>query len=145
MINFQASVVIARPVAEVFAFVACLDNISRWVSGSVARKVSPEPMGEGTLFEESSGPRRKFLMKVANYHENKGFHTQSVSGPLSLKVQGQLEFESVPEGTHFRLSHQITLPWWLCPLQPLLAWKARRETNEAMLTLKKILESGAIR
>jgi hypothetical protein len=73
---------------------------------------------------------------------NKGFKTQTISGPLSMKLQGELEFEAVPEGTRLRMSHRIILPWWLRPLQPIVAWQVRRDTERAVATLKELLETA---
>ncbi len=140
MISAHAHVIIEKPVAEVFSFVACLDNLPRWVAGSMARKLSPEPFGEGTLFEESSGRLGKFVVKVTNYQKDKGFQTQSLTGPLSIKTQGELVFEAIPEGTRFRLTHHFTLPWWLRLLEPILARKAKQESDKALGTLKKVLD-----
>lgn len=139
MITVQASVMIEKPVAEVFAFVTCLDNLPRWVPGPTARKLTPEPFGEGTLLEQSS-PLGKFVLKVANYQVNKGFQTQSLTAPLSLKAQGELVLEAVPEGTRVRLGHHFLLPWWLRPLEPLFARQAQRGSEEVVRALKKVLD-----
>jgi hypothetical protein len=50
MAQFKTSLVIRRPVAEVFAFVANYQNSSRWVSGELEHtKVSAGPIGVGTI------------------------------------------------------------------------------------------------
>ncbi|MBV9124867.1 MAG: SRPBCC family protein [Planctomycetes bacterium] len=141
MISTQSSVLIEKSLDEVFSFVACLDNIPRWVRGSTPRKLSEEPFGEGTLFEEASGLLGTFVVKVTHYRVNQGFQTHNLSGPLAIKTQGKLDFEAVPEGTRFRLLHRFTFPWWLRFLEPFLARKAQRESDEALRTLKKVLEN----
>jgi uncharacterized protein YndB with AHSA1/START domain len=51
--RIEKSVVIARPVEDVWAVLSNLDNVKRWsISGSEARQTSPGPLGVGASFEK---------------------------------------------------------------------------------------------
>jgi hypothetical protein len=49
---FQQSVVINRPVEQVFAFVSDLENDPLWTPGAVMRRTSQGPLGVGTTFQQ---------------------------------------------------------------------------------------------
>ena len=49
MINIECSVVINRPIEEVFSFMSNLENNPQWVSGVLETKLtSPGPMAAGS-------------------------------------------------------------------------------------------------
>lgn len=53
MVKIEHSVVINRPVAEVFAYVTRPENTPRWQSGMLAsQQISDGAMGVGTIFTE---------------------------------------------------------------------------------------------
>jgi Polyketide cyclase / dehydrase and lipid transport len=100
MQTFQNTVMIARPVGEVFAFLADLRNIPRW-NYAIARTVptSPGPAGPGATYRQTRTiPRRS--------EEN--LQITVFQPPTRLAVQGQLGpfratasylLEPVPTGT----------------------------------------------
>jgi hypothetical protein len=140
VVTVQTSVIINKPVAEVFSFAANLDNFPAWVEGPAPKKLSPEPFGEGTLFEHPNRPFRTVVVRVVNYRVNRGFQTRSLKAPLSITIEGELEFEDAPLGTRFTLSHRLTIPWWLRLFEPLIARQAQKGNDEAVQALKKAVE-----
>ena len=81
MQTFQNTVTIARPVGEVFAFLADLRNIPRW-NYAIARTVptSPGPAGAGATYRQTRTiPRRS--------EEN--LQITVFQPPTRLAVQGQ--------------------------------------------------------
>ena len=122
MQTFQNTVTIARPVGEVFAFLADLRNIPRWnyaIAGTVP--ISPGPAGVGATYRQTRTiPRRG--------EEN--LQITVFQPPTRLAVQGQLGpyrattsylLEPVPSGT--RLANDIErLAALLMPASPGNAW-----------------------
>ena len=82
MQTFQNTVTIARPVGEVFAFLADLRNIPRW-NYAIARTVptSPGPAGAGATYRQTRTiPRRS----------EESLQITVFQPPTRLAVQGQL-------------------------------------------------------
>ena len=60
MAEFKQSVLIDRPLAEVFAFVSNLENDPPWTAAVEVRRTSQGPVGVGTTFSGAGpllGPR----------------------------------------------------------------------------------------
>ena len=88
MHTFQNTVTIARPVGEVFAFLADLRNIPRW-NYAIARTVptSPGPAGAGATYRQTRTiPRRS--------EEN--LQITVFQPPTRLAVQGQFRHGQLP-------------------------------------------------
>src|SRR4029453_9581804 len=60
MATFENTVMIRRPIADVFAFLADFENIPKWNYAIVeTHKVSQGPIGVGTIYQQvRSGPSR---------------------------------------------------------------------------------------
>ncbi|HEX6270922.1 MAG TPA: SRPBCC family protein [Anaerolineales bacterium] len=90
MIKVEHSVVIDRPVPEVFAFVTNPANNAKWQDGLVeSRMASSEPMGEGARVVDV----RKFLgrdmesnLEVTIFEPNKRYVQKVVSGPIPFEI-----------------------------------------------------------
>ena len=53
MATFENTVVITRPIEEVFAFLSDLENVPKWNYAIVeTRKVSEGPVGQGTVYRQ---------------------------------------------------------------------------------------------
>lgn len=108
MIKVELSVVINRPVAEVFAFVTDPANNVKWQDGLVeSRLVSSGPMGVGAQVTDV----RKFLgrdmdskLEVTAYELNRKFSEKVISGPLKFELTQT--FEASGDGTKVSLIAQ---------------------------------------
>ena len=108
MIKVELSVVVNRPVAEVFAFVTDPANNVKWQEGLVeSRLASSGPMGVGAQVTDV----RKFLgremdsrLEVTAYELNKKFSEKVTSGPLKFELVQT--FESFGDGTKVSLIAQ---------------------------------------
>src|SRR5438105_4755611 len=101
MVEDFASVVINKPVHEVFRYVANAENIPSWVKGARVKKLSEGPFGQNTIFQQNW-----IRLKVTHYQEDRGFEAESITihFPANLIVRrthGYLSFESQGEGTRF--------------------------------------------
>lgn len=90
MIKVEHSVVINRPVPEVFAFVTDPANNAKWQEGLVeSRIVSPGAMDVGSQITDV----RKFLgrdmeskLEVTVFEPNKRFVQKVISGPIPFEI-----------------------------------------------------------
>jgi len=108
MIKVELSVVINRPVADVFAFVTDVSNSVKWQEGLVeSRLTSSGPVGVGSEITDV----RKFLgrdmdskLEVTAFEPNKKFSEKVVSGPLKFEISQT--FEPSGDGTKVSLVAQ---------------------------------------
>ena len=90
MIKVEASIVIQKPVAEVFSYSNDPANNTKWQEGLVESKItSPGPVGVGTQITDV----RKFLgrdmdskLEVTAYEPNKRISLKTVSGPIKFEI-----------------------------------------------------------
>ena len=101
MARIEASVVINRPVEEVFEFVTNPKNDLLWQSGVLeSEQTSEGPMRVGTTVRSVSqflGRRMEGTGEVTEYEPNRKIKTKGTSGPMT--VEASYTFEPVEGGT----------------------------------------------
>jgi hypothetical protein len=146
MIHTSASIVIHRPLGDVFCFGADLANIPLWVRGAQIRMLSTGPFGDGTQFEETLmrfGRAVTSVVEVTHYRVNEGFDFQTITAPFPLLSSiGSLHFAATADGTQVTLAHRMRLMPWLRPLEPLLQRLSQAQSQRAVQTMKTIVEGG---
>lgn len=136
------SVVIERPVAEVFAFAGAYENDPRWRAGVVEmRQDPPGSPRAGTMTREVMrvfGRRQLTVAKVVEYEPNERTAFESVESPIP--VRGYRAFEASGEHTRFtyELSAEFSPLYRL--LSPILAPGLRRQVSGDLRRLKALLE-----
>ena len=101
MAKLEHSIVVNRPVAEVWGFISEPGSDAKWQSGVVeSTKTTEGPMGVGTRIKDV----RRFLgreieseFEITEWEPNKGDAIKSLSGPFPFT--GRRTFEPVDEGT----------------------------------------------
>ncbi|HEX5906492.1 MAG TPA: SRPBCC family protein [Propionibacteriaceae bacterium] len=110
MASFENTVMIGRPIEEVFGFLADFENIPKWNYAIVeTRKVSQGPVGVGTIYQQvRSVPSRS----------EEHFEVTAHNPPCQLEIRGQLgpfpshlayALDAVPEGTRVTNSVELEL------------------------------------
>lgn len=144
MIHTAATIVIDRPIGEVFRFGADLSNIPLWVGGARITLLSPGPFGDGTRFEETLmrfGRGITSLVEVTNYQANVGFDFQTITAPFPMRSSiGSLRFVATGDGTLVTLAHRVRLVSWLRPLEPLLQRLSQAQSQRAVRAMKAAIE-----
>jgi hypothetical protein len=106
MAQMQQSVDIARPLEEVFAFVANSANDALWGSNLMeVTKISPGPIGMGARFRYKArfaGWQFELVREVTEYEPNRRQAVKTISGPL--RFGGVRTFEAIPGGTRLTLT-----------------------------------------
>ena len=141
MIRFQFSLDIARPPAEVFAYVTDVDRLPEWQSSAV------EAQWQG---EKASGARirevRKFLgrrmdseLEVTEYEPDRLFGLKTLSGPVPFSVHQTLEPSD--GGTRLTFVGEGEPGGFFKLAEPLVERAVKREIVANTETLKDILEA----
>jgi uncharacterized protein YndB with AHSA1/START domain len=146
MATFQNTVTIARPVDEVFAFLADFQNIPAW-NYAIARTVqtSPGRAGLGATYRQTrTVPRRS----------DEGFEVTGFAPPSRLTINGQIGpyntsssylLEPTADGT--RLTNNVELEpssALLRPIGPLAVPRVKAAVARNLGTLKQLLEDTAL-
>lgn len=142
MITQQATVVIARPVEQVFAFVADVGKRNLWCMGVLqAKQTSAHPLATGATFHETFrlflGQKGDADYEITEFEPNKRFGFASTSGPIRAK--DILTFESVVGGTRVtqRVESQFANFQFL---EPLFKGMGQRGLESGLARLKGQME-----
>ena len=143
MAQFKQSVVIKRPVEQVFAVVSDLENDPPWSGAAELRRTSPGPVGVGTTFRQRDrllGRRLELTLQVVDYEPNHKVTLKTTSRGLSFA--GTRMVEPVGQGATrvtFVGGGRAGGVWR--PAEPLLAAVGGRRLRAQLGRLKRLLES----
>lgn len=139
----ESTVVIERPVEEVFGLVLDLEKIIRSADPDVesVEKTPEGPIGAGTTFwlrRNAPGRHREFTRYTA-VEPNRKIEFEARFGPVA--PTGSLTFEQANGGTRvtFRGDPNPVGPFKL--LSPLIARKGQRAWDKRLARIKAILET----
>ena len=144
MINVQASTVIKRPVEDVFAFVSNFENHPKWeMNFQRVKLLTSSPTGVGTTYEcelKLPGQSAKSKFEITEYEANKKIAFEGeAAGPA--KPKGSFLFEPVPDGTKLTLLPRPEFRGFFKLLEPMMAGYVRKQNEEHLTNLKRLLES----
>jgi len=147
MADIEGDIVIARPVAEVFDFVADERNEPRYNPRMLrVEQVSPEPLGAGTRFRAEVARGRGVSSITIEFTAFERHRRLASRSELSvMDVEGALTFEPVPAGTRLRWCWRVSPRGLLRFVKPLMVWIGRRQEQAVWGDLKRLLETGAVR
>ena len=142
MIKAEQTIVIDRPVDEVFAFVTDQTNTPRWQAGLVELERTTEgPIGVGTKHKGARnfmGRRMELANEYTVYEPGKLVTFRTTSGPALV---ASYLFESVPGGTRLTSRVEMQGAGLYGLLEPVICAGLRREMKAALPALKALLES----
>jgi uncharacterized protein YndB with AHSA1/START domain len=146
MINVDASTVIKRPVAEVFAFVANFENQPKWAMNFLeAKQTSVGPIGVGTTFRcvmKVPGQKAVSQLVITEFEPNRKIAFRG-DQPAQAKPVGSMLFESVEGGTKVSSLPRPEMGGIFKLLEPLMAGMIRKSNEKHLQNLKRLLESAA--
>jgi uncharacterized protein YndB with AHSA1/START domain len=145
MLRAEESVVVQRPIDEVFAYFTDPTTLPEWQASALEAQLEGEgPMRAGSRAVETRkflGRRMESTMEALEYEPPRRFTIKASSGPVPFQVTSDLSEEgggtlvrSVVEGEpggFFRLA------------EPLVVRAVERELRNNLATLKDVLESRA--
>ena len=145
MATIELSIVINRPIEEVFAFVSNPETYPKWVSSSREVTItSAGPLGVGTTFCSVltfMGRRLGGEIEFTEYEPNRSFTEKVKTGPFP--VENRFTCARVKGGTQVT-STQAAEPGGFFKLaEPLLVRLFKRQLEADFANLKDLLESHA--
>ena len=108
MATFENTVVIRRPIEEVFGFLAEFENIPRWNYAILeTHKVSQGPVGVGTIYQQvrSVPSRSEERFEVTAYNPARHLEIRGQLGPFPSRLSYALD--AIPDGT--RITNAVEL------------------------------------
>ena len=146
MEGFELSIVINRPIEELFTVLANLENDLKWRSEWVeAKNTSDGSLGVGATFRLSSellGRQIPTVYEVIEYEPNQVAAWRAVSGPLPLTFRRS--FERVEGGTRFTIRYETELRGFFKLVMSLLARTVKREHEGDLRKVKELMEARAL-
>jgi uncharacterized membrane protein len=143
MAKVEASVVINRPVEEVFAFMSDVKNWLKWQSGMLEAEQSSEgPAGVGTTcrgVNQFLGQRMEWTSEITAYELNEKIEQRIKSGPML--IEQIVEFEPVEGGTKLTLGGEGETGGLFKLAEPMVNRRMQKEMEGNISNLKDILEA----
>lgn len=146
MTRFEHSVVIQRPVDDVWDYVMETTNNPMWQGPMIeVRRPAGEPLELGSEIPEVAsflGRRFDLTLVVTEYEPRRKSAVRTSSGPVSL--DGSYRFDAIDEGsTRFTTEAMVEAHGFFRVAEPVFAQLARREWESSCAALKDILEAEA--
>ena len=141
MATFENTVMIRRPTAEVFAFLADFENLPTWNYAIVeTHKVSEGPVGVGTTYRQvrSVPSRSEEHFEVTVYNPPRQLELRGQLGPFPSRLSYALD--AIPEGTRVTNTVELQLRGPGRLLGPLALPRVRDAVATNLHKLKELLE-----
>ena len=143
MFTERAEIVVARPPAEVFRFVADARNRPSWDDSVESEElISPEPIAVGSRLRtrmSSMGRELEYLWEIVEHDPPRRVRVESTAGPFPTTLDW--EVSEHPEGSRATFSITGTPGGAMRLMQPLIARNTARNLARAFPRLKEVLES----
>lgn len=136
------TLIIQRPLDEVFAFVANLENETRW-QPEIQSVTLEGPLQQGSTFREvrtTWGRHYEWHFRITEFDPPHRITIATITG--TMPYQGSRLFTAVPGGTQVTEAGELQTSGWLRLFDPLLARLAYKPLATAYHNLKKLLEEG---
>ena len=145
MVTVEETIVIERPIEEVFAYLTDPARIPEWQSSALEARLEDDgPMRAGsTVIEERKflGRRMKSTMQVLEHEFPHRFRIKTSSGPVQFEVTNTLS--TAERGTHISAVLEGEPGGFFRVAEPLVARAVARELRNNLETLKDVLEAAA--
>ncbi len=145
MTKLEHSVVINRPIEDVFAFLANPENTPLWAGVVRETKLTSEgPIGVDTTYNvviELLGRRIESKNEFTEYEPNSKYSTKDTSGPMPMEIS--TTFKAVEGGTEVTNSAKLEGAGVFKLAEPIFARMANRQVETDFANLKDLLEARA--
>jgi uncharacterized membrane protein len=146
MIKSEMSIIIHRPIQEVFDFVSDFQNGPQWQSGLLeVHPLTEGPLGVGTRFtslRKSMGRTMESGIEFVAFELNKKMAIKSFSGSSPFKQT--FFFETLPDGTRLTTRFELEMRGLMGLAEPLIAPIVRREMKADFSRMKEMVESRVV-
>lgn len=145
MQTFETSVLINRPVEEVFAFVADYDTHVQWQSGVLEAEITSEgPPEVGSQYKyvmQLVGRRLDTAGEITVFEPPKRQGWKATSGPFPM--EGEFSFDGADGGTNVTLHVEAEAGGFFKLAEPLVIRMVRRQFETSLNNLKDLMEAEA--
>jgi uncharacterized protein YndB with AHSA1/START domain len=142
MTKVKSSVLIDRPIEEVFAYVTDPKNVAQWAGPVVDSKITSEgPVGLGTTSSRTThflGRTVEATYEITEYEPNSRYADKTTSGPVP--INSRILFEQVGGSTKVTIQGELEAAGFFKLAEPLVARMAKRQVSTDAQTLKDLLE-----
>ena len=143
MANYEQSVLINRPVEDVFEFATNPANEPLWNTGMQDSEITSEgPLGVGSKVRSMShvlGRSVETTWEVTEYEVNRRKAVKSTSGPVPFEATSV--FESVEGGTKLTFTIQAEAGGIIGLISPVIIRMGKGQTENSFANLKELLEA----
>ena len=141
--RMELSIIIKRPINEVFDFVSRAENMPKWAEKIVdAAQTSEGAIEVGTtcyVTVRAMGHEARQDFVVTECVEDTTYAAKSTSGPVHMETRYDLE--STQEGTKVHATVVANMGGLMAVAGPFLARKMKKQFEEDHANLKLLLES----
>ena len=145
MFTRRVSVLVARPLDEVFAFIEDARNRPRWDDSVESEELtSPEPIGVGTTVRttlHSMGREYVYTWEVVEHQPHSRMTIESTSGPFPTTLAYRLSETDGATTVDFSVSGRPSGALRL--VEPLVARNTQKNLDRGFARLKQVLEAEA--
>jgi len=145
MTTIERSIVIGRPVDEVWGFVHDITNDALWQTTlAESEQLTDGPMGVGTRVREVRhflGLRIELAWEVTEFEPYRTSAVKAVSGPVPLS--GRYLLESLDAGTRLTVSGELDAHGLFKLAEPVFARITSRELEANLGHLEDLLEAAS--
>ena len=143
MVNVEVSVMIDRPVEEVWKFITDLSKVPTWDTRVLEMKqTSTGLLGVGSTGEFREKMRNMTIsIRITEYDPNRRCSFEHTSGPMKGSIMTE-SIENIEGKTRFTFSHDLKLSGFY-KLLGVMKGRMRREVVASLNNAKRILESEA--
>ena len=143
MTKVEASVLINRPVEEVFDYVVDPNKTAQWAGPVVeAKQTSAGPVGLGTTSARVTqflGRTMEATYEITEFETNRLYADRTTSGPVPIGAR--IQFVPVEGGTQVTIQGELDAGGFFKLAEPILARMAKRQVATDVETLKDLLEA----
>jgi hypothetical protein len=143
MISLVSSIVVYRPIQQVFDFISTSENDFQWQYGTLASaQVSEGATRVGAFFRSIGhlmGRRVQGTYEVTEYEANKKYGFKSRSGPLELETLYTFEIDR--GCTKVNVSTQASVGDYFQVHEGVLQKQLKKQLRENLAMLKGLLET----
>jgi uncharacterized membrane protein len=144
LIKFEKSLLINRPLQEVFDFVTNLSNDPQWQSSiESVEQVSDGPIGVGSTWRYVTkflGRKNETEIQMTSYEPPHQSSVKAVSGPIPF--ENTHKFQEQDGGTLLTLTGQAEIGGFFKMAEGLVGKQMGKQMDADGAALKRLLEAG---
>lgn len=143
MITVERRVEVARPIGDVFAYLADFANTEHWDPGTVSTtRADDGPLGVGARFHNVSefrGRRTELEYEIKRFDRNQ--HLTFTGDNRTVTATDDMAFRSTASGTHITYRAYFRFKRWARLAEPLLKPGLDKIADDTVAQLRATLET----